>query len=176
MLNDIFSFAQILGYLALIVSALGYQVKSQRKLFGINLASDVTWGLHYIALGGFMPVVAVAISALRTTFAVFVFPRQRILFAAAAFVAMTAICLLTNDDGPKGYLLVLTALVYSICVVFHESYAVSRGLMALGLALWIAIGALYGSIGEVISSALSLSSLVIGVVRHKQKPSQVVLT
>lgn len=166
MLQDIFSLAQILGYVALIVSLVGYQVRSQRKLFGLNLASDITWGLHYLALGGLMPVIAVTVSALRTTFAVFLLPKHKILVAFTAFAVMTAICVFTNQDGPKGYLLVVTALVYSVCVVFHESYAISRSMMAIGLALWILIGYLYGSIGEVISSAISLSSLAIGVWRH----------
>jgi hypothetical protein len=166
MFQQIFSFAQILGYAALVVSLLGYQAKSQRRLFGVNLASDITWGMHYLALGGFMPAFAVAISALRTTLAVFLFPEHKKLVAGAAFIVISGICILTNSDGPQGYLVIATAAVYSTCVAFHESYAVSRALMALGLILWIAIGALYGSIGEVVSSAISLGSLVIGVLRH----------
>jgi hypothetical protein len=166
MTQHVFSFAQLLGYLALVVSLLGYQVRSQRRLFGINLVTDVTWGVHYLALGGFMPAVAVAISALRTTFAVFLFPRQKVLVAGVAFVAVATICVWTNTDGPKGYLIIATAFVYSVCVVFHESYAISRSLMALGLILWTIIGGLYGSIGEVVSSMISLASLLVGVLRH----------
>lgn len=172
MFESLFSLAQVLGYVALLVSLLGYQVRSQRGLFAANIGSDVFWGLHYAALGGFMPVVAVAVSALRTTFAVFVLPHRKVAIAVTAFLVATAICIATNTDGPKGYLIIATALVYSICVVFHDSYAISRSLMALGLALWIAIGALYGSIGEIVSSAISLISLGVGVLRHIRTSSR----
>ena len=56
MFESILSLAQVLGYVALLISLLGYQVRSQRGLFAANIGSDVFWGLHYAALGGFMPV------------------------------------------------------------------------------------------------------------------------
>lgn len=166
MFENTFSIAQILGYVALLISLFSYQLRSQRGLFAANIGSDAFWCLHYAALGGLMPVVAVAVSALRTTLAVFVMPHRKVAIAVVAFLIVTAICLATNVDGPKGYLIIATTLVYSTCVIYHESYAISRSLMALGLVLWIVIGALYGSIGEIVSSAISLTSLGIGVWRH----------
>lgn len=135
------------------------------------MATDVAWAIHYIALGGVMPAIAVLVSAIRTALAVFLFPAHKIAVALVAFSILVGLCLRFNVDGPKGLLLIATAAVYSLCVVFHNSYAISRSLMALGLVLWIGIGFLYGSIAEVASSGLSLFSLAVAAIRHHFLPT-----
>lgn len=176
-MDGILSIAQVIGYLAFGISLLSYQTKSQRTLFGVNMGTDLLWAIHYTALGGWMPALSVMISALRTCFAVFLFPRHKIIVALTAFLCLAILCLMYNVDGIKGYLLIATGFIYSVCVIFHHSYVISRSLMALGLILWIWIGYLYGSHAEIVSSAFSLASLILASIRHtflKKQSSKVI--
>lgn len=45
--------------------------------------------------------------------------------------------------------------------------------MAIGLLVWIAIGALYCSISEIVSSAISWVFLIFGDLRHKFQAQKV---
>jgi hypothetical protein len=161
MLPDSFSFAQLLGYAALASSLIGYQFRSHKALYTANFATDVMWIIHYLALGGIMPVVSGALSALRTIFGVFLFPNHRAAVSIAAFIIVTLICVLTNVYGSKGYLVLIATGCFSLAVVWCENYRINRTCMAAGAFSWMVVGFVYGSIGEVISSAISMGSIGI---------------
>jgi hypothetical protein len=168
---EVFTLAQVVGYIAFAVSLASFQFKRQRALFGINMASDAAWVAHYLLLGGIAPAISIGVSFFRTLLAVFVLPQHKGLVSGAAFAVITGLILALNDAGAVGYLPIAAALAFSLAAFFNESYAISRIMISAGMLVWIAIGVAYGSIGEVISSSFAVLSLGIGAWRHAKKPS-----
>lgn len=168
MIEAVLAPAQLLGYLAFGVSLLSFQFKSQRTLFGLNMASDAAWVGHYLALGGISPAISIAVSFLRTLLAVFWLPQHKGVVAAVAFVLIAALCIAFNDAGWPGYLPIAAAAFFSLAAAFNDSYAISRSMIFVGMVIWVAIGLAYGSIGEVISSAFAIGSLGVGAWRHRR--------
>lgn len=174
MISEAFTGAQIVGYLALALSLASFQFRSQRALFGINMASDAAWVAHYLLLGGIAPVISISVSFARTLFAVFLLPQHKGLVSGAAFAAITGLIFAFNDAGVIGYLPIAAALTFSLAAYFNDNYAVSRALICAGMLVWIGIGFAYGSIGEIVSSSFAVVSLVFAALRHKYRPTSAV--
>ena len=161
-------FIQLLGFVAFSISLASYQFKSQRTMFGYRVTSDSIWTLHYFLLGALTPALTILVAASRTYLTVFVFPAHKKLIIAIAVLCVIVLCLCYGGNDWRNYIPILTAVVYGLATYFHDSYVISRCLMALGLTLWILIGILFGSYPEIISSTLGLLSLMIGFYKHQR--------
>lgn len=138
-------------------------------MFKATLFADALWTIHYALLGGISPLISGLVSFFRTWLGVFIFPGQKKIIALLGFLAILVLCLVFNNAGAIGYLPILAGFVFSLVVVFNENYLISRLLIICGMLTWTAIGLAYGSIGEVISSLISVSSILIGMVRHARQ-------
>lgn len=160
-------FAQLVGFVAFAISISSYQFKEQRKMFGTRVVSDMVWALHYFMLGAIAPTIAVAIAFTRTFLVVFAIPQYKNVVIIAAISAIAFLSFYTADMSQWGnWLPLLSAFIYGLSNYFHEDYLKSRTLMAIGLSMWLTIGIVFGSVPEVISSAIGLCSLFLGMRRH----------
>jgi hypothetical protein len=160
--------AQTLGVLAFAIGLTSYQFKSQRRLFQLNMLTDALWILHYILLGAWPVVFAVSVSILRTASGVFLWPQHKMQIALGAFVVITLFTILFPPENPVGWLVIVTGAIYSATVAFHQNYVISRSLMFAGSLMWIVIGIGYGSVGEIIASVFSASSILVAAWRHNR--------
>lgn len=165
---DYFFWAQMVGFLAFIVSVLSYQFKSQKTMFALRVFDDALWTTHYFMLSAITPAISVMIAVLRTFFIVFVCPQYKVPILAAAVVSTLAVCIYFGGYAWQNYLPFFASLFYVSSVYFHEDYVKSRVLMGCGLCMWILIGVMFGSLAEIISSAIGISSLMVGFYRHKK--------
>ena len=157
---------QALGFVAFAISISSYQFKEQRKMFGMRVCSDMIWTVHYFLLGAITPALAVAVAFSRTFLVVFVIPQYKNYVILTAISLVIVITLLTEYTFWANWLPAISAVIYGLSNYFHEDYLKSRICMAIGLTMWLTIGIVFGSIPEVISSAIGLCSLFLGMRRH----------
>ena len=159
-------FVQALGFVAFTISISSYQFKSQRKMFGMRVCSDMVWTVHYFLLGALVPSLAVAIAFTRTFLVVFVIPQYKTYVIITAISAIFLMTLLTGPGYWANWLPAVSAIIYGFAFYFHEDYLKSRIFMGLGLMFWLTIGVVFGSVAEIVSSTVGLTSLLVGMHRH----------
>ena len=159
-------FAQGVGFIALLVSISSYQFKSQRKMFGMRIGSDMLWTVHYLLLGAIVPAFAVAVAFCRTFLVVFAIPQYKTYIILVAISLIVLLAVFTGAGYWANWLPAISALIYGLANYYHEDYIKSRVCMAIGLMLWLTIGVVFGSIPEVVSSVIGLCSLLLGMRRH----------
>lgn len=168
MLNNMI-FIQVLGFCAFIISTGSYQFKNQKKLFATRLVSDSIWAVHFFLLGGPIASFSIVVAALRTFLAVFIFPKYRGIIVVTAALIIIGFAILTYDGQIINYMIGLGAIIYGISTYHHKSYKISRTCMFIGTLLWMMIGIILGSIPEIVSGLVNLTSISIGFYRHRQK-------
>ena len=138
-------------------------------MFGMRVCSDIIWTAHYFLLGALMPALAVAVAFSRTFLVVFVIPQYKNYVIITAISLVLLLTLLTDYTYWANWIPFASAIVYGAANFYHEDYMRSRCLMGVGLLMWMTIGFVFGSIPEVVSSAIGLSSLLLGMYRHHKK-------
>ena len=59
--------AQLVGLAGMILLAMCFQANNKKKTLIIKFSADITWGVHYLLLGGISGVILNVIGALRET-------------------------------------------------------------------------------------------------------------
>lgn len=160
--------SQIIGFIALGIGTLSFQLKNQKMMFLANEISNAIWILHYILLGTYTGAFVMAIAVIRTIIAVFIKPDWKIPVIFIALTLNLLFCILSPEDYWYKYLPFLAAFTYSIAVYNNEHYSLSRCITFVTMSIWFAYGAFILSFAEMTESLLMIGSILIGFWRHKR--------
>ena len=162
--------AQVVGFVGMAMLALAYLQKKRESILAFNIASAVSWTLHFILLGALTGAAMNAVSILRA--GVFFAAakkrnRQPIIFIGVLLI-FVAMALLTWQGWVS--VLPLVAMTLSTVAMWQKNPQHMRAIIFMSTPFWIIYNVINHSIAGVITEVLLAVSAVVGLYLYRQKP------
>lgn len=159
-----FILIQSIGFVALLLFALSFQLKTKQKILGVQVFSFLFWSLHYALLGAWTGMALTLLNSLR----VFTFYKYKgrprwllyiFLFLALLFTVITW----------EGYisLFVLGGVFFATISTFQEDEQKLRHLFPPSNIMWIVYNLFVRSYSGILSEIIVLISIIVGIFRNK---------
>lgn len=165
---DSFLIAQIIGFIALAISTVSFQIKDQKLCFLWVEVSNIVWIVHYILLGGYTAAFGIGIGVFRTLTVLYK-PQFKIHAIIPCLMATFAFCFISPEEYWYKFIPFFAAVFYSLSLFKNEQYLLSRILVIVTMSCWFVYGLFIHSYPEVIESSFIIISILIGIWRHKDK-------
>lgn len=170
--------AQIIGFLAVFLYLLSFQLKKRSQIVWVTCLSNVLYVLQYFLLGAFSGAVLDILSAVSSFFAGKKNQsRFRVLCKLAAFLTLSMIVaagvtvsLLRKD--PVQLIPIAGALFQTGALWFDREQTI-RWFSLLGAPFWLIYNTVAMAYGAAFGSALSILSAVVGLIRYRKTKSMV---
>lgn len=158
---EVFSFTQILGYVASLFLLTGYGIKSDKKTKFVLIFSSLFFTWHFYLLGAFAGASICLVNALRNGTSIFFHKSKAfLLFFIVTYVFMGVISFEKFID-----LLPLMASLGTCIGMFLFSGIKFRIIIVIAATFWIIYNISVGSIGGTINSIILFFISLITVIR-----------
>ena len=175
-------FAQILGFVGMLMNVSSFQCRQQKQLIRFQLFGGIIFSVHFWLLGAVTGSVLNVICIFRAL----VFSNKEKAWARwkgwpvvfiLAFFTMYALNFLAFGMEPTAYNLIIELLptigVVAVTVGFAvQSVFYTRMSGLINSPSWLVYNCISGSIGGVLTEALSLLSILAGILRLDVKKKQ----
>jgi hypothetical protein len=156
---QIFSPAQVVGYLALILGVTAFLQKSDQRLKFFNAVQSLVYGLHFVLLGHLPACASSLVSSLRSFLAL----RYRSLWLGAVMIAANLALGVAFVTNWSGWLPVVGSCIATFAIFTMRGVPFRLVLLASTL-LWLANNVIAGSIGgtilELANAAINISTMI----------------
>ena len=156
---QIFSPAQIVGYLALILGVTAFLQKSDQRLKFFNAVQSLIYALHFVLLGHMPACASSLVSSTRSFLAL----RYRSIWLGVAMIAANLALGAAFVTDWAGWLPVIGSCIATYAI-FHMRGIPFRLVLLASTLLWLANNIVTGSIGgtvlEVANAAINISTMV----------------
>lgn len=160
---ELSSIGQVLGFVSFGLGISTFYQKSDRRLKILMLVLNVNHLLHYLLLGSFVSALAAALSALRTTAAIYTHSKRVALLFIATSIILGA---MVAEDLTHIWPLLGTIIgTYSVFVL--KGVAMRLGFLVGGFC-WMTNNLLVGSIGGTLLEVTLLVTNMITIYRLLQ--------
>ena len=160
---------QIFGWIAVALTVLSYQLKTQRQLLWANTLSTLSLSISYLFLGAYTGMALNAFGLFRN---LVYFNRERQLFAHPIWpygiaLGMAALGVL-SWQGPLSLLAIVAMAVNAVFMSFKNVQHLRFSILFTS-ALMIAYNLCFSAYGPAFNEALSIVSSVVGLIRYRKK-------
>ena len=167
MFDNIFFWAQIIGFIAMVLRIASWQLKSSRDIIFSGLPIQALWTIHYLMLGANIGAFMNIVSAVRDGALTFIKERHVLWLSAISlsFAWIVGLYLLSAWYD-------LLPLLGSSITACSLAYRDNRPLVARGAVFsscfWITYNFIAGSWMGVMCASLVILSSIIGMYRHEE--------
>ena len=147
--GTLFSPAQMLGYVALILGVSAFLQKSDTRLKVLIACESIVYVAHFILLGNFPASGSAAVSCLRMLVSL----KSRSAWWLGAFLVISVAIGFAFAKGAAGWLPVAASCLATVAV-FRLRGVVMRGVLLVCTLLWLVNNVLSGSVGGTVLEAL----------------------
>lgn len=156
---------QGVGALGILASVISFQCKSHRSIVTFRTANELLFAIQYFLLGAYTGMAMNLIGCVRNTgFTEMVKREKKTTGVCVAFSALFLIITAATWAGPKS-ILVGAAKVVSTFAYGNKNPKVVRGLTFFTSASWLVYNWFVRSYAGVLCEVLTLSSVIVGIVR-----------
>jgi hypothetical protein len=156
---QLFSPAQAVGYIALILGVTSFLQKNDRRLKFFNAVQSLVYGLHFILLGHLPACASALVSSLRSFLAL----RSRSLWLGALMIAANLGLGVAFVTSWAGWLPVIGSCIATFAIFAMRGIPFRLVLLASTL-LWLANAIVTGSIGgtvlELANATINISTMI----------------
>jgi len=167
-------FAEIIGFITLIVAVLAYQMSNPKIALYLLFFASVGWSTHFFLLGEIAFIVT-SINALRNLCASKLNTLHMKYVVIFCFLASSLFTLFQVTDA-KDFIPVLGVLFTSVAALRRDSKFAFRLFYLFGETTWLVYGLLIVSLPLSIASSFFIVSIIISIMRHDIKFSNLKLT
>ena len=161
--------AQIIGFIPLALSFFTFLSNKRKKIIFIKIITDCMWALHFFLLG---EVVGGSVNAINTVRNVIFSQKHRRWASHIAipiiFGALTVGSALLRWQEWYSFLPMLGSLLAVIGFWCNDPRNIRR-LNLPAVLLWLIYGIITGSISSVLCNALTITSILIAMLRHRER-------
>lgn len=163
--------AQLIGFLALAVSAISFQQKTQKRIVIGQCICASLWGIHMMLLGAWAGTLLNVVAAVRALVYSY---REQHAWAChrawyAVFIGLFAACSLFSALQPKGEgwlaLLPFVAMTLTTFSLAEKRPFKVRLLTLINCPFWLLYDLFNGSIAGVIAETSNIVSIVLAMIR-----------
>ena len=159
---------QVLGILAVITGFISYQMKTQRGIILLQLATALTFTLHYVFIGA---PTAIALNLLGAVSCVFYYFRDKrggkSIIEPIIFAALIIVSSILTWEGWYSALIMVGLLFNTVSLTFSNPQA-TRAVVFIKSPLCLIYNAIVLSGGGVIYECAVLISAIIGIIKNKR--------
>jgi hypothetical protein len=166
-----FLLSQLVGFIALFISTLAFQIRNQKSMFLIVELSNFIWAIHYIMLGGYTAAFVMVLSIIRTILVLYR-PKFKIHAILIALGFNLLFCIFSPESYWYKYIPFVTGVLYSLSLYYNELYLRSRLLTFVAMTMWLIYGIMIVSYPEVTESLFIMASILIGIIRHSNNQNK----
>ena len=154
-LSVLFSPAQLVGYVALVLGVLAFLQKSDKRLKVLISVEGVAYVIHFVLLGNYPASGSAAVSCLRTLSSI----RFRSAWLMAAFIGANLMVGVVFAKGVAGWIPVVGSALATFAVFRLRGVVMRLALLAC-TALWLTNNILSGSLGgTLLESVIALANV-----------------
>ncbi len=165
---SVYIFAQIIGFSATALALFVYSFRDRKKVLASKLTANAMWSVHYFLIGQYPTAVINLLNCVRES--VF-YNRGRYKWASGIYIPITFLLLTVgaffiNKNGEPSAVSLLPVCGSSIAVIglWCKRLIILRLINFPALTLWLIYAIIIGSPASILCNALSLLSIVIGLV------------
>ena len=165
--------AQILGFLAVSLYILSYQLKKRAHIVGVTCVSNVLYVLQYLLLGAFSGAVMDILSTVSSFLAAK--KNAKRFKRYAKFVAVLTVIIILASGliiaiMSKNWveLLPIGGAVFPIIGLWCDNEQTIRKFGLIGAPFWMIYNFISDAYGAAIGSVISIISLIVALIRYKK--------
>ncbi len=160
----------LIGFVACSLTIFSFQRKEPRQIFFTQIFSSLLWSIHFFFLGATAGALINLTNMTRKTALVYINDKYTKIFAALLLcfvwtLFFTFVYSKTTDLLP----LAANTIGISFFFVRKNRYITAR-ISIIGALLWLSYGFIEQSYPSIITEIFIISSIIIGMVRHEEKP------
>ena len=158
---------QGIGFLGLLAFISSYQIKSNRKLFLIQMVGVLLFALQFLLMGAYSGCLSLFLTAKRNIFMSkykeWQWVKQKV-FPVLICALFTAILFFTWD-GPISLLAYVASVVSTIFYWTNDARKLRLANLFVCSPCWIIYDVIVGSIGGIASESLTMISIIVSICR-----------
>jgi uncharacterized membrane protein YkgB len=167
--NEVFyAIGQGLGILAVIVGFISYQMKTQRGIIALQMATALIFTLHYVFIGA---PTAIALNLLGAVSCVFYYLRDKRggkgLIEPIIFAVLIIVSSILTWEGWYSALIMVGLVFNTLSLTFSDPQR-TRAVVFIKSPLCLIYNAIVLSGGGVIYECAVLTSAIIGIIKNKR--------
>lgn len=163
--DNIFSFAQITGYIAFFVGIYAYLQKNDQRLKLLSAFECATGVLHFWLMADPAASITLAISFFRSIFSLY----TRSIRVALFFIIIICLCGYTFAQSWHALFPVMGSILIT-AAIFLSSGKTMRYYILAGSFFWLCNALIIGSIGSSLQESLIIIANIITIIRLRLKP------
>ena len=160
---------QILGFVAVVLGFISYQVKTDKQLLFVHLLTCAVFSVHYYLLGAIPAAILNAVGVVRN---IVYFNKDRSFYRPRLFPILFAVIMLGlgiySSNGIHSVLIVGGLVINTLCLSFRNPQNVRKSVLLTCLMVLI-YDVIEHSVGGVVYESVAIISAIIGLIRYRKK-------
>lgn len=165
----VYVLGQILGIGAIILGFLSYQMRTQKKLLVVQIATNVLFILHYLLIGAYSGMALNCISLIRNC--VYCYRNGKgsmgLLWPIFFAVIMAIVGVLTWEAWYSVFVL-LGLVINTLCMALPDPQKVRKSILVTS-PLVLTYDAFVLSVGGIVYESVAIISSLIGILRNRKR-------
>lgn len=172
-----FAISQIIGFAAVATFLLSYQQKKRKNIIALNVFSRCLYILQYLLLGAFSGAVLDILGAVSSVIAgkkhtPFIKKYEKAVIAAVTLLMVAAGVTIAVINKNFLDLFSLAGVLLHTSAFWINSEKIIRRVSLLGSPFWFIYNFLSRAYGSAVGDILTMCSIVIAMIRHKNEQNQ----
>ena len=165
---------QILGFIAVILGIISFQMKTAKKLVIMNLAVCVTFCMHYFCIGAYSGLALNFVGVLRNIFYAnknSKFYSKRV--TPVIFAIIMGVMGVLSWQGAKSLLVISGLVINTVCMSFENPQNIRKSILVTS-PLVLIYDIIEFSIGGMIYETMVIVSSIVGIFRYKNRKHKMI--
>ena len=169
----IYFVGQGLGFVAIALGILSYQMKSQKNLLILQTANSLVFCIHYLMIGATSGMALNLVGVLRNATYFYRHTKGgRGRFLPLFFTAVTAVIGVITWEAWYSVFIFSGIVIHCFCMSFSDAQKVRASILVTS-PLVIVYDAFTFSVGGIIYESIAILSSVIGIIRHRKRIAEI---
>jgi hypothetical protein len=165
----LFIVGQLLGFVAIVLGVLSYQMKTQRGLLMLQVATAAVFVLHYAMIGAISGMALNLVCVVRN---IAFYIRHRMgregKLLPLAFTALTAVVGILTWEAWYSIFIFVALVINAFCMSFSNAQNVRKSILITSPLVMI-YDAITRSVGGFIYEGVAIASSVVGILRYRKR-------
>ena len=161
--------AQILGFVAVILGFIAYQVKTDKQLLFVHLLVCAVFSVHYYLLGALPGAVLNGVGVIRN---IVYYHKDKKFYQPKLFPVLFALIMLGlgiwSADGIHSVLLIAALAINTLCLSVKSAQKVRISVL-FTCTMVLIYDVIEHSVGGAIFEAVAIVSAIIGIIRYRNQ-------
>lgn len=170
--NVLMIIGQILGFVAVLLGFLSYQVKTDKRLLVLQIATTLVFSIHYFLIGATSAMLLNAIGIFRN---IVYYNKDKKFYSKKLFPIIFAVIMMIvggcSWEGVHSIFVIVGLVINTYCLSFDDAQNIRKSILVTSpMVLIYDIFEL--SIGGIIYETVVIISSIIGIFRYRQQKNQ----